>query len=184
MPTGLYTRWDIYSETSRFTPRQNKTGRFEKIVMSYFQRTRTECEIWSFFTTGRQQKIECSNVDGFWSPCNNLFEVMACFYHFCPCRELRHSLTEEENQRGSKKRELNALRRHYIEEQSFKVNEKREWECWRLYKTTNIVKQHIPEHFPNKNCSWETIRRVKGRKVIWLSAVRFWSTWNFELKIC
>ena len=24
MPTGLYTRWDIDSETSRFTPRQNK----------------------------------------------------------------------------------------------------------------------------------------------------------------
>ena len=29
MPTGLYTRWDIDSETGRFTPRQSKTRSFE-----------------------------------------------------------------------------------------------------------------------------------------------------------
>ena len=34
MPTGLYTRWNIDSETGRFTSRQNKTRGFEKIVMS------------------------------------------------------------------------------------------------------------------------------------------------------
>ena len=39
MPTSLYTRWDFDSETSRFTPRQNMTRRFENMVMSYFQRT-------------------------------------------------------------------------------------------------------------------------------------------------
>ena len=55
MPTGLYTRWDLNSETSRFTPRQNKTRSFENMVMSYFQRTRPECEIESFFTAGRQE---------------------------------------------------------------------------------------------------------------------------------
>ena len=56
MPTGLYTRWDLDSETSGFTPRQNKTRSFENMVMSYLQRTRPECEIGSFFTTGRQKK--------------------------------------------------------------------------------------------------------------------------------
>ena len=57
-------------------------------------------------------------------------------------------LTEEGIQPGSKKRELDALRRHYIEKKCFKVIEM--WECdwWRLYKTSNIVKQHIREHFP------------------------------------
>ena len=45
MPTGLHTRWDFDLETSRFTPRQNKTRSFENMVMSYFQRTRPECEI-------------------------------------------------------------------------------------------------------------------------------------------
>ena len=34
MPTGLYTRWDIDSETSRFTPRQNKTRSFENLIFN------------------------------------------------------------------------------------------------------------------------------------------------------
>ena len=62
MPTGLYTRWDFDSEMSRFIPRQNKTSSFESMVKSFFQRTRPECEIESFFTTGRQKKIDCFKV--------------------------------------------------------------------------------------------------------------------------
>ena len=150
MPTGLYTRWNFDSETSRFTPPQNKTRSFENMVTSCFQRTRPECEIESFFTTGRQKKIDCFSVDGFCSHCNTVFEAMGCFYHFCPCQELRPSITEEDIQRGSKKRELDALRRHYIQQKGFKVNEMWECEWWRLYKTTNTVKQHIREHFPYK----------------------------------
>ena len=34
MPTGLYTRWDFDSETSRLIPRQNKTRSFEHMVIS------------------------------------------------------------------------------------------------------------------------------------------------------
>ena len=67
MSTGLYTRWDFDSETSRFTPRQNKTRSFENMVLSYFQRTRPEYEIESFFTAGRQKKTDCLSVDGFCS---------------------------------------------------------------------------------------------------------------------
>ena len=121
IPTGLYTRWDFDSETSRFTPRLNKTRSFEKMVMSYFQRTRPQCEIESFLTTGRQIKIDCFGVDGICSHCNVVFEAMGCFYHFCPCQELRPSLTEELIQRGSKKKELDALRRHYLQEKGYKV---------------------------------------------------------------
>ena len=116
MPTSLYTRWDCNSETSRFIPRQNKTSSFENMVMSYFQRTRPECEIESFFTTGRQNRYDCSSVDGFFSHCNTVFESMSCFYQFCPCQGLRPSLTKQDIQRGSKKRELDALRRHYVQE--------------------------------------------------------------------
>ena len=65
MPTVLYTRWDIDSETSRFTPRQNKTRSFEKMVMSFFQRTRPDCKIESFYTTGRQKKYIASVLMGF-----------------------------------------------------------------------------------------------------------------------
>ena len=123
MPTGLYTRWDFDSETSRFTPRQNKTRSFENMVMSCFQRKRSECETGGFVTTGRQMKIDCFSVDGFCSHCKTVSEAMGCFYHFCPCQELRPSLTEEDIQRGSKKRELGPLRRHFLQEKGFKVNE-------------------------------------------------------------
>ena len=175
MPTGLYTRWDFHSETSRFKLRQNETRSFEKMVMSYFQRTRPECEIESFLTTGRQKKIDCFSVDGFCSHCNTVFEAMGCSHHFCPCQELRPSLTEEDIQRGSNKRELDALRRHYIQEKSYKVIEM--WECeWcRLSKTTNTVKQYIREHFLHR-CSLaaeQLLEEIKKRKVIWLRAVRF-----------
>ena len=79
MPTGLHTRWDFDSETNRFPPRQNKTRIFENMVMSYFQRTRPECEIGSLFTTGRQKKIDCFSVDGFCSHYNTVFEALGCF---------------------------------------------------------------------------------------------------------
>ena len=120
MPSGLHTRWDFDSETSRFTTRQNKTRSFENMVMSYFQRTRPECEIESLYTTGRHKKCDCFSVDGFCSHCKTVFETMSCLYHLCLCHELRPSLTEESFQRGSKKRELDALRRHYVQEKVFK----------------------------------------------------------------
>ena len=104
MPTGLHTRWDIDSETSRFTPRQNKIRSFENVVESYFQRTRPDCKIESFYTTGRQKKKDRFSVDGFRSHCKIVFEAMGCFYHFCPRQELRPSLTEENIKRGNRRR--------------------------------------------------------------------------------
>ena len=168
MPTGLYTRWDFDSETSRLIPRQNKTRSFANMVMSYYQSTRPDCKIESFFTTGRQKKIDCFSVDGFCFYCNNVFEAMGCFYHFCPCQELRPSRTEEEIQRGSKKRELDALRWHYIQEKGFKVSEMWEWEWWRLYKTTNTVKQHFREHFSYRRslAAEQLLEEIKKGKLL------------------
>ena len=70
LDVSSHADWCLYtlgfdSETSRFTPRQNKTRSLENMVMSFFQRKRPECEIESFFTTGRQKKINCFSVDGF-----------------------------------------------------------------------------------------------------------------------
>ena len=148
MPTGLYTLWDLDSEKSRFKPRQNKTRSFENKVLSFFQRTRPESKIESFFTAGRQKKIDCFSVDGFCSHCNTVFEAMVSFYHLCPYQNLCLFLNEQDIQGGSNKRELDALRRHYIQEKGFKVIEMWECEWWRLYKTTKTVKQHVQEHFP------------------------------------
>ena len=45
MPTVLYTLWDLDSETSRFTPRQNKTRSFEIMVRYIFHSTSLDCKI-------------------------------------------------------------------------------------------------------------------------------------------
>ena len=63
MPTGLYTRWEYVSETERFTTRENKSCSFDNLVLSYFRQSRPDCKIESNITTGRQQKIDCFNVD-------------------------------------------------------------------------------------------------------------------------
>ena len=118
------------------------------MVMSWFQRTRPDCKIESFYTTGRQKKNDCFSVDGLCSHCNTVFEAMGCFYHFCPCQELLSSLTEEDIKRGSRRRELDELRRSYIQEKGFTVIEMWECEWWRLHKTTSNVKLHIREIFP------------------------------------
>ena len=60
------------------------------MVMSYFQRTRPDCKIESFYTTGRQKKIDRFSVDGFGSHCNTVFEAMGCFYHFVPVKIFAH----------------------------------------------------------------------------------------------
>ena len=41
---------------------------------------------------------------------------MGCFYHYCSCREARPSLTEDDFERGNKKREMEQMRNHYIKE--------------------------------------------------------------------
>ena len=65
MPTGLYTRWDFHSETSTFTPRQNKTRSSENMVMSYFQRTRPEFEIKASLQQADRRKLTASMLMGF-----------------------------------------------------------------------------------------------------------------------
>ena len=65
------------------------------------------------------------------------------------------------------RRELNALRRHYIQEKGYMVIEMWECEWWRLYKTTNTVRQHIREHFPYRRSleSEQHLEEVKERKL-------------------
>ena len=128
MPTGLYTSWDIDSETSR----------------SHLDKTRAVAlKIWSCFTFNVKQlivklraytlqldkKIDCFSVDGFFSHSSTVFEAMGCFYHFCFCQELHSSLTGEDIKRGNRKRELDEFRGGYIQEKSFTVIEM--WECER-----------------------------------------------------
>ena len=79
-----------------------KSGSFENMLLSYFQRSRPDCEIQSKVTTGRQSKIDCFSVDGICYHCNTVSEGMGCYYHYCPCQEARPSLTATDIERGVK----------------------------------------------------------------------------------
>ena len=56
------------------------------------------------------------SLDGFCAHCKIVFEAMGGFYHYCPCQEARPSLTEEDIERGNKKREIDQMRKQYIKE--------------------------------------------------------------------
>ena len=150
MPTGLYTRWECDTESNRFKPQQNKPRNFENMVVSYFQRQRPDCKIESFYTRGTQKKIDCFKIDGFCAHCETVFEALGCFYHYYPSQEARLSLTEEDIERGNKKREMDQTRKQYIKEKGYIVVEMWEYEGWNLYTTTTCVKQHLRESFPYK----------------------------------
>ena len=88
MPFGLYTRWELASESSKFKPRQNKRRSFENMVMSYFQRVGPECKVESFHTTGKQKKIDEYSVDDFCGHRNTVFEAMGCYCFFAHVKKL------------------------------------------------------------------------------------------------
>ena len=75
---------------------------------------------------------------------------MGCYYHFCPCQETRPSLSDEDIERRNKRREMDDLRREYIREKEYKIEEM--WECeWRQnFKTNEKIKNHIRSNFPYK----------------------------------
>ena len=127
MPTGIYTRWELDTNSQKFKARTNKFRTFENMVMSYLQSQRPECIIESYYTTGKRKKIDCFSVDGFCAHCDTVFEAMGCYFHFCPCQEARASLSEEEMQRGIRKREHDELRRDYLRNKGYNFVEV--WEC-------------------------------------------------------
>ena len=55
--TGLCPRWELDSESGKFKPRQNTTSSFERMVMSYCQGVRQQCNVENFYTTGTQRKL-------------------------------------------------------------------------------------------------------------------------------
>ena len=79
MPNFFYTRLEYKNETKRFKSRQNKSRSFEKMVMSYFDRLRPDCNIESNVTTGRQKKTDCFSVDNVCNQNNTVFEALGCY---------------------------------------------------------------------------------------------------------
>ena len=103
-----------------------------------------------FFTSGKQKKIDCFNIDGYCDQCKTVFEAMGCYYHFCSCQDARPSLTEQDIERGNKKREMDDMRREYIKEKGYKVEEMSKCDWWESFKTNDKIKNHVRTHFPYK----------------------------------
>ena len=78
LPTGLFFRWELDTYSQKFRARTNRSRTFENMLMSNLQSQRSECEIESYYTTGKQKKIDCFSVDGICAHCNTVFEAMGC----------------------------------------------------------------------------------------------------------
>ena len=120
------------------------------MVISFYQATRPECTIESLFTTGKQRKIDSFTVDGFCGHCQTIFEVLGCYYHFCPCRETRPNPNEVEFEFGIWKRESDKLRKFFLEKKGYKVIEMRECEWWDYVQENAMLKNHVRKNFPYK----------------------------------
>ena len=110
-----------------------------------------------------KKKTDCFNVDGYCNHCKTVFEAMGCYYHFCPCQETRPSLSDEDIEKGNKRREMDDLRREYIREKGYKIEEILECEWWQNFKTNEKIKNQIRSNFPYKrhlstDSLWDKIR--------------------------
>ena len=47
----------------KFKARHNQSRNFENMVISFYNEERAECKIESFFTSGKQKKVEVLDVD-------------------------------------------------------------------------------------------------------------------------
>ena len=111
--------------------------------MSIYQETRPICKCDGFFTSGKQKKIDCFNVDGYCDHCKTVFEAMGCYYHFCSCQEARPFLTYEDIDRRKKKRGIDDMTSEYIKEKGHKVEELWEFESWVNFKIDDEIKNHV-----------------------------------------
>ena len=70
------------------------------------------------------------------------------FLRLLYCQEARPAQTGEDIQRGTKKGELDEMRKRYIVEKSYTIIESEEYERWNFYKTIVSARKHLRELFP------------------------------------
>ena len=73
---------------------------------------------------------------------------MWCLYHYCPCQEARRSLTDTDNEREVKKRQQDEMRRDYIQQMGYQIDEM--WKCdiWSSIKLMHQSKFNSEKTFP------------------------------------
>ena len=72
---------------------------------------------------------------------------MGSYFHFCLCQEARPSLTDDDIKRGTNKREMDELRKEYIREKGYSIEEMWESSWWDQFKNNVDVRNHVRTHF-------------------------------------
>ena len=102
------------------------------MVTSHFERVTPQCKVENFQTTVTQRKTDAYIVYSFCGHWNTVNEAMGCYYHYCPCQKARRALFEKQIQRGTKRRELDELRKQYIQAKAQNVIEMCECDWWKM----------------------------------------------------
>ena len=112
MPTGVYARWELDTDSQKFKARSNKLRTFENMVMSYLKSQRPAL-LKAIIQPGNIKRLTVLAWTDF-VLIATMFEAMGRYFHSCSCQEARASLSEEEMQRGNRKREHDELRKEYL----------------------------------------------------------------------
>ena len=84
---------------------------------------RPYCRMESFHITETRKEIDCFKADRFCEHFNTVFEAIVCFYLLCLSPEGRPALVEEDCHCGTKKWQLDGLKKQYIGEKSYTLAE-------------------------------------------------------------
>ena len=137
----------------------------------------------SFFTSGKQNKIDCFNVDGYCDHCKTVFEAMGLYYYFCSCQEAQSWLKNQNFNRGAKSRETDDMKREDTKKKGYKVEE---MVCGgKLSKPMQRSKITSKPSFPTLHLFLKTPFYQKEKWVsFWLCSVPFCCSWLTKIKIC
>ena len=90
MLTGLYTRWDIDSQILRFIPRQNKTHSSENMVISHFQRLRSDIKMRACTIQADRRQLTASLLVGIDLIAKLCLKQGVAFTTFVPVKSCLH----------------------------------------------------------------------------------------------
>ena len=152
VPTELFLQRDASLTLICRNPRLDKIEcAILRICSCLFTRKQDQnAKLRVFFTSEKQKKIDAFNVDGHCDHCKTGFEAVGCYFYFCSYQEAHPAITDQDIERGNKKREMDQMIREYIKEKGYKFEEM--WECeWcESFKTNDKIKSYFRTHFPYK----------------------------------
>ena len=136
------------------------------MVMSCFQATRTECKIESYYTTGKEKKL-IALVLMVIATIVRLSLKQWVVISILSLSRTRPSLTDDDIKRGTKKREMDDLRKDYIREKGYSIEEMWECSCWDQFKNKVDVKNHVRTHFPFKRplSTNSLVQNIRNEKI-------------------